>query len=147
MSARRVFLDPDGTADPYLGVIVAASTGVVYVQQCGGHTTLDRELEGYYVPLGRLRFDAEQGYLDLGDLRQAFHDGRGCLGHHPPGGPRLELLRATLGAVVYWRTSGDGTDSREPLLLDEARLGEALEAWVPVLTPDGPGMLTWSNCD
>ncbi|WP_328753160.1 DUF6210 family protein [Streptomyces sp. NBC_00285] len=34
-----------------------------------------------------------------------------------------------------------------PLLLDESRLAEADEAWVPVLTPDGPGVLTWENSD
>ncbi|WUO43891.1 DUF6210 family protein [Streptomyces sp. NBC_00285] len=33
------------------------------------------------------------------------------------------------------------------MLLDESRLAEADEAWVPVLTPDGPGVLTWENSD
>ncbi|MGM1060082.1 DUF6210 family protein [Saccharothrix sp. Mg75] len=34
-----------------------------------------------------------------------------------------------------------------PLLLDGSRMSEADEAWVPVLTPDGPGVLVWSNSD
>jgi hypothetical protein len=31
--------------------------------------------------------------------------------------------------------------------LDESRFYEIDEAWVPVATPDGPGILTWENSD
>jgi len=31
--------------------------------------------------------------------------------------------------------------------LDESRSDEIDEAWVPVTTPDGPGILTWENSD
>ncbi|MFJ8440785.1 DUF6210 family protein [Kitasatospora griseola] len=31
--------------------------------------------------------------------------------------------------------------------LDEIRLDRADEAWVPVLTPDGPAVPVWSNSD
>ncbi len=33
------------------------------------------------------------------------------------------------------------------LALDSARLAEADEAWVPVATPDGLGILLWPNSD
>ncbi|MGW9028169.1 DUF6210 family protein [Streptomyces sp. NPDC055722] len=33
------------------------------------------------------------------------------------------------------------------LVLDESRLAEIDEAWVPVVTPDGPGVLVWENSD
>jgi hypothetical protein len=33
------------------------------------------------------------------------------------------------------------------LKLDESRIAEADEAWVPVLTPDGSGVLMWFNSD
>ncbi|MGO4755221.1 DUF6210 family protein, partial [Streptomyces sp. 2MCAF27] len=33
------------------------------------------------------------------------------------------------------------------LRLDEGRLAEADEAWIPVTTPDGPGELLWCNSD
>ncbi|MGW2742114.1 DUF6210 family protein [Streptomyces sp. NPDC001450] len=34
-----------------------------------------------------------------------------------------------------------------PLALDETRLAEVDEAWVPVVTPDGPGVLVRENSD
>ncbi|MFJ9706886.1 DUF6210 family protein [Streptomyces sp. NPDC101234] len=33
------------------------------------------------------------------------------------------------------------------LALDETRLADVDEAWVPVVTPDGPGVLVWENSD
>jgi hypothetical protein len=48
-------------------------------------------------------------------------------------------------ALPYW-TCDEG-ETRVSLRLDESRLEEVVEAWVPVLTPDGPGVLVWENCD
>jgi hypothetical protein len=46
------------------------------------------------------------------------------------------------------QTAGDLLSrEQKPLLLDESRLGELDEAWVPVLTPDGSGLLVWNNSD
>ena len=44
----RIFLDPL----PYPVVIVPAPTGVIYACQVGGTACLQREVEGYLVPLG-----------------------------------------------------------------------------------------------
>ncbi|WUD78232.1 DUF6210 family protein [Streptomyces sp. NBC_00510] len=42
----------------------------------------------------------------------------------------------------------DGTtEEPHPLRLDESRIREADEAWVPVITPDGPAVLVWFNSD
>lgn len=43
----------------------------------------------------------------------------------------------------------DDLPSREwqPLALDESRLSDLDEAWVPVLTAHGPGTLVWNNSD
>ncbi len=38
-------------------------------------------------------------------------------------------------------------DRQEPLQIDDSRLYELCEAWVPVLTANGPGVLLWENCD
>jgi hypothetical protein len=35
----------------------------------------------------------------------------------------------------------------EPLVLDEARIGEVDEAWVPVISADGCAVLIWPNSD
>ena len=40
-----VFLDPDGSQEWGLVVIVAAATSVFYAHQCGGHTTALREID------------------------------------------------------------------------------------------------------
>jgi hypothetical protein len=51
-------------------------------------------------------------------------------------------LREIVETVGYW-----AADSLvcwpEPLHLDESRIAEVDEAWVPVITPDGPGVLVW----
>lgn len=149
---RHVFLDPDETLPYLLGVIIAHPTGVCYEHQCAGTETALRSLEGYFLPLGGLRFEPEEGVFVPKELTEVFHRGKACLwGGQPwrlaPGLPllpadRLERLRSVVEAIPYW--SGN---QRGHLQVDEARLGELLEAWVPVLTADGPGVLAWANCD
>ncbi|MEV5568545.1 DUF6210 family protein [Spirillospora sp. NPDC052269] len=48
--------------------------------------------------------------------------------------------------ITYWACDGQ---SEEPhlLKLDVDRIREADEAWIPVLTPDGPGILLWYSSD
>ena len=148
---RRVFLDPDGTfPSGWLGVIVAASTGVVYANQCAGVGCDQREQEGYYVPVGRAKLDASDGNIDTWDLTLPFHDKRGCdwsrVGERIP--PEcVAALEKEVAAIPFWTTTTCGSDERASLLLDRARLAEIAEAWVPVITPDGPGILVWDNCD
>ncbi|GGQ69528.1 DUF6210 family protein [Kitasatospora griseola] len=55
-------------------------------------------------------------------------------------------LRAIVETVRHWACDGV-TELPRPLRLDETRLDRADEAWVPVLTPDGPAVLVWSNPD
>ena len=40
----------------------------------------------------------------------------------------------------YWASDGTAEESH-PLRLDESRIHEVDEAWVPVITPDGPAVL------
>src|SRR5437773_1501128 len=47
-----VFLDPDGSQELGLLVIVEASSGVTYAQQCAGYLTELRTIEGFLVPVG-----------------------------------------------------------------------------------------------
>ena len=51
-------------------------------------------------------------------------------------------LRALVESITYWTR-----DEWHPLRLDETRLREGNEAWVPVRTPAGPGVLVWANSD
>lgn len=140
---RTVFLDPDGTASDWLGVIVRHQTGVAYQQQCGGTSTELRSAEGYYVPLA-------WGGLKPTDLTAPFHRGKACL--HAAGTPlspeRLGALRQSVEAIAFWTSREEGdNDTRAPLRLDDDRIAELVEAWVPVITPAGGGVLVWPNCD
>ena len=42
---------------------------------------------------------------------------------------------------------GDPIYPGDTLFLDEDRVDQIVEAWIPVLTPYGPGILMWENCD
>lgn len=143
---RYVFLDPDGTQGrDWLYVIVRASTGICYEQQYGGTATRSGHVEGYLVPV---RSDPA-----LAELRTFFERhlrGAGAEGRSWPEDD-LRRLRGAVAKVVFWESAADpdGVDGRGPrtLELDESRLGDLDEAWVPVLTADGPGVLVWQNSD
>ena len=47
---------------------------------------------------------------------------------------------------LYWACDGHDEQSHD-LKLDESRMPEADETWLPVITPDGPGVLMWNNSD
>jgi hypothetical protein len=146
---RRVSLDPDGTWDPaWIVVVVAASTGVIYEQQCAGLATELRTLEGFLVPLGGQKLDPDAGKIDPGELTGVFHKGKDCAWGSgislPP--ERLDNLRSVIASITYWKASGDD-ELRSHLELDDSRLEALTEAWAPVITADGPGVLMWHNCD
>jgi hypothetical protein len=154
---RRVFLDPDGSIPGLFGVIIQHPTGVRFEHQCGGVETLHFGVEGYFVPLGRLCVVTDEGVFDPRRLTAVFHHGASCVWKGDPGklppdtchlpADRLEQLRSLVATIPYWVCDESDTEHRLQLRLDDARLGELVEAWVPVVTPDGPGVLVWENCD
>ncbi|MFJ1758646.1 DUF6210 family protein [Kitasatospora sp. NPDC088134] len=136
---RYVFLDPDssGAGQGWVFAVVAADTGVVYQTQGGGYGCVQYQQEGYLVPLPARNPDDELRALFTGALK-----GQGARGlDWPPA--LLDRLRTAVAAHRYGAPGTPGV----PLALDESRLPEADEAWLPVLTPDGPGVLVWENCD
>jgi len=149
-------IDPDGTCHDYLGLIVEHATGVIYHQQCGGLENHDRSVEGYYLPLGGVRFHSEEGDLNWRNLAAVFHGADGSCVY---GGnsfreyqvfpaDRLAILLREIEAVPFWTFTEEGeADERVSLRFDESRFAELVEAWVPVLTPYGRAILTWPNCD
>ncbi|MFW5418196.1 hypothetical protein J0910_16415 [Nocardiopsis sp. CNT-189] len=142
MSAPRyVFLDPDGTfGDDWLYVVVEAPTGVFYQQQYGGTACRHGQVEGFLVPV--FNPDALEAFREL--FEKEF---RGT-GMHCRSWAEGETARLREGVadIRYWAC--DEQDAEEHRLrLDESRLDEADEAWVPVATPDGPGVLVWCNSD
>ncbi|MEU6037720.1 DUF6210 family protein [Actinomadura sp. NPDC047616] len=141
MSLRRyVFLGPDGTADVWLYVVVEAPTGVFYQQQYGGTACRQGQVEGYLVPV--------YGLDALNALRTLFERhfrGAGTWNHSWSAQER-DRLRDGVEGVTFWACDG-WTEEPRSLKLDESRMAEADEAWIPVLTPDGPGVLLWFNSD
>ncbi|MFJ9691865.1 DUF6210 family protein [Kitasatospora sp. NPDC101183] len=142
MSPRRfVFLDPDGASGGgWLYAVVEARTGVVYQQQYGGTAGRQGQVEGFRVPLF--------GPGELEALRELFEKhfrGAGTRDHAWPDDGRGRL-REIVGTIRYWACDGT-TEEPHPLRLDETRIREADEAWVPVITPDGPAVLVWFNSD
>ncbi|MGA5819691.1 DUF6210 family protein [Kitasatospora sp. NPDC094028] len=133
---RFVSLDPDGLArSGGLHVVVEAGTGVFYRHRYGGTACLQGRVEGFLVPVCRpvCGPDPRDG------LRELFEGPRGADDRHG-------RLRALVAGVVYWACDGQAEEPHG-LRVDESRAGEIDEAWVPVLTPDGPGVLVWPNSD
>ncbi|MEU9792807.1 DUF6210 family protein [Streptomyces sparsogenes] len=137
---RFVFLDPDGASEDWLHVVVQAATGVTYQQQYGGTACLHGQVEGYLVPV--FAPDALEG---LCELFEGHFQGAGTW-HHPWTDEELARLRELVADVTFWACDGRN-EKPGPLRLDEDRLAEADEAWLPVTTPDGPGVLLWCNSD
>jgi len=122
-----------------MAVLVEASTGIIYENPTGGTACLPRRVEGYYVPVY-----IEQG---LQALRSAFEVSLGRAGTHR-GLPAdvLKEIRAAVSQLVMMSSTRSGHPGMR-MELDESRFYETDEAWVPVTTPDGPGILTWENSD
>jgi len=148
---KFVYLDPDGTS-PFLGVVIECESGVIYANQCAGTNNHERYSEGYFIPLGGAKVNPDDGPVDWTELTAPFHRGKSCsYGGTTVKRPSdfLDRLNEAVSAIPCWKTQlhGSGEDQREPLVVDETRLDEVCEAWVPVVTPNGPGVLLWSNCD
>ncbi|MEV7119668.1 DUF6210 family protein [Kitasatospora griseola] len=140
---RHIFLDPDGigAGQGWMFVIVAAPTGVVYQNQGGGFGCIQYQQEGYLIPLFGRDLDVDLQEIFVGELK-----GQGSRRLDWP----AELLDRLRAAVADFGVYGSGRhDDALPtwLALDESRLSEVDEAWVPVLTPHGPGVLVWENSD
>jgi hypothetical protein len=116
-------------------VLVPSETGLVYEHRYGGSQRRHAEMEGFLVP-ARAE-PAARAVLD-----QLFLVDLGGNGVRDEGRP--EILRTVGDAIeqIWYRGTGD---RMAPLRIDEERARETDEAWVPVVAPDGPGYLVWSN--
>jgi hypothetical protein len=137
---RVVTLDPAmNWHEDWLGIIVAHPTGVVYENQCDGNTCDHRYEEGFYVPL-------EMRGRPFSDL---FHGGRPYCRWWSEGDVPEDLIQSLEAelAKLYYLTNHDKPHGRGVITLDRERLEQLVEGWIPVRTPDGPGILAFGNCD
>ncbi|MFJ7072026.1 DUF6210 family protein [Streptomyces sp. NPDC098781] len=96
-------------------------------------------------PWGRKAVDPADGAPE--DCRLFEKDFRGAgIRNRPWPDDERERLGRIVRDVTYWACDGHDEEPHD-LRLDESRMREADEAWVPVRTPDGPGVLVWFNSD
>lgn len=148
-AADYVYLDPDGSAPPWLTVVVRRDTNVVYGTQCAGLACEQRMVEGYLVPVGGWKADVDEGEITLAPFTDVFHvDGAcryGWCGKDLPPAD-LNRLRRLVREVPFWHSTL-GANRPDELKLDETHLSQIVEAWIPVVTPYGRGVLLYKNCD
>ncbi|MCL2090676.1 MAG: DUF6210 family protein [Micrococcales bacterium] len=138
---RYVCLDPDGMAsDSWLYVVLHAQTGVIYQQQYGGSACLQGQVEGYLVPV-----HGPHGLAGLRSLFEGHFRGVGTCNYRWQD-EELDALRESVQRICFWACDGQN-EVPHALRPDEQRLDDADEAWIPVTTPDGPGILVWPNSD
>jgi hypothetical protein len=116
-------------------VLVPSDTGLVYEHLYGGSSCRRVEIEGFLVPA--CAHPEAKGALD--QLFSADLGGNGVRDED-----RSEAVRKVGDAVrrIWYRGTGD---RMAPLQIDEELTHEMDEALVPVLTPDGPALLVWTN--
>jgi hypothetical protein len=138
---RDVFVNPSAfLLHPWMAVLVPAPTRITYTNQTGGVACTPRQIEGYYVPV----FDQE-GYDLLHSIFEGTLGGAGTSSGVTWTGQMVDDLREAIARVRM--DPSEGGPSEVPLILDESRLDEIDEAWVPVTSPDGPSVLIWENSD
>lgn len=138
-----ILIDPDGTLGYEIGVliIVHAPTGVIYHHQCGGHATLDNQAEGFLIPVAGSNAARQISAWFWKEFKGNCYDGRSDWSPF-----RVVQLRQLVSEIPIW--SHSGAESRRTFLeLDEDRLIQCVEAWIPVRTPFGPGTMILANSD
>ena len=146
-----VYIDPDGTFGDWIAVVIESQTGVVYGTQCGGTACDQRYIEGFLIPCGGLRFNTNDLLKVTSKmLTSPFHDSKGCLWNRW-NETVSEAVLAEIGEnvrqVTIWHHTNADDCTRDHLELDLDRVYEIREAWIPVTTKFGRGVLLWNNCD
>ena len=137
---RTVVVDPDGTAPDWADVIIEEPTGVVYQHQYGGTANRQGELEGYLVPVDGTAVRAQLDDLFVRRLRRVGSRGKLL---EPD---LLTKVREAVEMIRFWPGAQE-SPGVEQLRVDDDRLDEMDEAWVPVITGNGRGVLIWPNSD
>ena len=142
MAKHYVFLDPDGSFELGVHVLIEARTGVVYGNQCNGAAAEERRVEGFLVPLGML--EQEEA---LSRFFCALRGNRFAPRTLNWSTAEIDALNEIVQTIEYWECELDGEDTLHSLTLDYDRIKECVEAWVPVKTPGQRGYLVWKNSD
>lgn len=143
-----VFLNPDGSADLGLDLIVLAPTGVRYAVQAGGLDAATLSAEGFIIPLGHSEVMEELFSLFRRRRRSGRTDARGAAHARGVSDEEADRLEEIVGRITCWFTDEDGWGDRPAQLrLDASRMESCAESWVPVITPYGAAILTFPNSE
>ena len=124
-------------------MVVHAATGVTYLHQAGGVECQQRKVEGYLVPVGD-----EQDATPFRDLFAVkFRGNPPPLAHNAWADDAISELASLVARVPFWLSQPDGTSERTTLEIDRNHLDDLTEAWVPVITAQGRGVLLFKNSD
>lgn len=154
----RIWLEFD--AGPQL--VIHRQTGIFYRNQTSGHSCMQREAEGFLIPL--ISIEAEEAL-------EGFFKRYNCW---PPYGEgwleekeRLEELQVIVKRFSILLCNDNGLEivkdqatfyfdmldnpallgQHQPLEIDIERLSDLEEGWIPVKTILGDGILAFENCD
>lgn len=156
MNKAYIFIDPDGTSKKWLYLIVHANTSVFYSTQCAGLLNEIRTSEGYLIPLSGITFDTKYDInVEIENLENFFQRKPFEFQHNTSALHSIQhgfldlgqLKRIIENITVWFSTSQDAEDQRQHLSIDENKIGEITEAWIPVISPYGKAVLIWKNSD
>lgn len=149
--AQFVYIDSDGTFNDWIAVIIESKTDVIYGIQCGGTACEQRYTEGFLIPCGGLRFNVDDGHINSEMLTSLFHTPNGGCLYHLQGEilseSKIDEISDIVKQIPLWHYTNINDCKREHLELDLERVHEICEAWIPVKTDFGRGILLWNNCD
>jgi hypothetical protein len=141
---QRVLIDPDGTAAPYLLLLVPATTGITYQHQAAGFACEQRELDGYLVPLG----PPDRGRELTDAFVSWFRGWPPPLGHNKWDETTIAALDTAVTHIFVTVEDDEGRPvDRAPLKVDWERRDELTEGWIPVLSTRGRSILVFPNSD
>lgn len=134
-------INADGMLGDYLLLIVLAPTHIYYTHQCGGYSCDQKRAEGFLVPVGVAN--------DLERLNHWFEltFGGFCMDASVWDAKKTESLARIIAKIQCWHSDEEGNDQVHYLKLDRSRMSECIEAWIPVLSPYGAGILVLANSD
>ena len=115
-------------------VLVQARTGITYGHQCVGGACTYKQVEGFLVPL----------FIDDKESKTAwgYIEKWTCEEVTPP-----DDIGDWINKLQVW-TEDDGPQNLTFLPDEHSDSGFGFdEAWVPVMTPWGPGAVIWQNSD
>ena len=127
-----------------LMLIVQSTTGVTYETQCNGTSCSQRTAEGFLIPIS-----SSEGAQNLYDWFQSYGDTCNDMGKFwdPQAAQKVEQLSALMRNIRCWYSDPNGKCKPHHLELDVTRMSECVQAWIPVITPYGPAILTSRNSD